>query len=56
MPDRSRPVHPRDAAAAGSPSRRVRDEVRAQMAVAATSVAASIGFVLVATLLMRLAG
>lgn len=38
------------------PVRRVREEVRDGVVVAMTSVAASIGLVLVATLIMRLAG
>jgi hypothetical protein len=39
-----------------APVRRVREEVRDGIAVAATSVAASVLLVLVATVLMRLAG
>lgn len=39
-----------------APLRRVRDEVRDGVAVAAASVAASTALVLVATLLMRLVG
>lgn len=38
-----------------APIRRVREEVRDSVAVAATSVAASVGLVLIATVLMRLA-
>jgi len=38
------------------PVRRVREEVRDGVAVAAASIAASVGLVLVATLLMRIAG
>jgi len=38
------------------PLRRVREEVRDGVAVAAASIAASVALVLVATLLMRLAG
>jgi hypothetical protein len=38
------------------PARRVREEVRDGVAVAMTSVVASVALVLVATLLMRLAG
>jgi hypothetical protein len=41
---------------APTPVRRVREEVRDGLAVAMTSVAASVGLVLVATLLMRLVG
>lgn len=38
------------------PMRRVRDEVKDGVKVAAASIAASVGLVLVATLLMRLVG
>jgi hypothetical protein len=41
---------------ASSPVRRVRDEVKDGVAVAVTSVAASVVLVLVATVLMRLGG
>jgi hypothetical protein len=39
-----------------APFRRVREEVRDSVAVAVTSIAASVALVLVATVLMRLAG
>lgn len=55
----SRPARPARAARARGrqvPSRRVRDEVKDGVAVAAASVAASVVVVLVATLLMKLAG
>jgi hypothetical protein len=41
---------------AATPMRRVRDEVKDGVAVAVTSVAASVLLVLVATVLMRLGG
>jgi hypothetical protein len=47
---------PRQVGGRGAPGRRVRDEVKAGVAVAAASVAASLAVTLVATLLVKLAG